>query len=128
MTIQPNGNGTPPATGLSASAPLTVAGAFLLAVQAIMGAFWGVVDDLQLWPQLTLSTQALVSAAVTSVAILVTLIWAARRTTPTAAPILPENTVVGVTNGTQRVVATATIPSAADAVANQGDSAQPASQ
>lgn len=127
MTIQPNGQGIPPSTGFLQSQPLTVAGAFLIAVQSSLAAFFGVIDDANMVPWLTLSSQALITAAGMSIAILLTLIWASRHTTPKLAPVLPENTVVGVTNGTHKVVATATIPSVAEAQADQPGTDQPVS-
>jgi hypothetical protein len=126
MTIHPNGTGTPPSTGLLATQPLTVAGAFLISVQAVMAAVFGVVDDAGLFPWLTLGTQATMTAAAMSLAVFLTLVWAARHTTPRQAPVLPENTAVGVTNGTGKVVAVATIPSASDAIAHQADDASQA--
>jgi hypothetical protein len=100
-----------------------VAGAFLLAVQSATAALFGVLDDAGAVPWMTLSTQALISASVMAAAIFFTLVWAARHTTPKLAPVLPENTAVGVTNGSGRVVAVATIPSAASAVATQAQDA-----
>lgn len=115
MGVQLNGTGVAPTAGLVATQPLTVAGAFLIAVQTVSAALFAVLDDAGVAPWLTLSTQALITAAVMSIAVFIVLAWAARHTTPRAAPVLPESTVVGLTNGSGKVAAVATLPTVADA-------------
>lgn len=107
---QANGGGLT----LSQRAPMTVAGAWLIAVQAIMAALWGVIADAFPTFPLTSPTQALVTAAVSAVATASALWWASRHTTPTAAPVLPEGTKVGITNGTGEVKSIHALPPAED--------------
>jgi hypothetical protein len=116
VAITPTGPGIPPSSKLSDRSPIAVAGAVLIATQAIMTAFWSAVADAFPAFPLTEGTEGLISTAVVAVVTVGALIWLDHKTTPVGNPVLPENTTVGVTNGSSKVVATATLPAAADAL------------
>lgn len=116
MTITPSGPGIPPSSKLSDRSPIAVAGAVLIATQASMTALWAAIADAFPTFPLTEGTEGLISTAVVAVVTVAALIWLDRKTTPVGNPVLPENTNVGVTNGSSQVIATATLPAAADAL------------
>lgn len=101
--------------------PVTVAGAFLIAVQATMAALFAVLGDAHVVDWLTISSQALVTAAIMAIATFMTMLWTAKKTTPTAAPVLPEKTKVALTNGDNKTVAAlATLPTVKEANTTNG--------
>jgi hypothetical protein len=113
----PGGYGQPQPKGQDRS-PVTVAGAVLIAVQASMAALWAVTADAIPTFPLKPGTEGLVTAAIMSLATVVVMVWTGRRTTPTSAPILPESTHVGITNGSGQVGAIVQLPSVTEANAS----------
>lgn len=99
---------------LSDAAPLTVAGAALIALQTTMAAIWAVVADANHDFPLSSATEQLVTGAVMAIGVVITMVWARRRMTPTAAPILPESTSVGISNGSGKVEAVVQLPAVSD--------------
>lgn len=78
------------------SRPIAAAGGAVIAVQAVMAAFWAVIGDAGLMPWLTPGTQGLITFAITAIATVFGAYWAARRSTPTAAPALEAGTPIRV--------------------------------
>lgn len=76
--------------------PIAAAGGILVAISAVMAAFWAVVSDAGAMPWLTVASQGLITFAIQAVATTIAALWAQSRSTPTAAPTLVAGTSIKV--------------------------------
>lgn len=113
-----NGNGAKPPSAIQQQ-PALAAGGITAAASAIMAAFWAVLSDLGVLPQISTATQALVTAAILSVVAMIAAVWAQRQSTSTSSPKLAESTAIAVTNAAGATVGHVQLPSAAEISAAQ---------